>query len=102
MTSRRSGSPVSIIRSLRTIEAHLARLRRPVMQLLQPGLSREQIEKHEAKLQFKLTPDLVNLYRVRNGTAAREGDIIDDLWFFPGFYLLSLEEAVQTSRQRRR
>lgn len=92
----------SVRRSLSAIVSHLTRLRRPAAGLLQPGLSREAIAKIESKLPFELAPELVALYSAMNGTRARTGDVLDDLHFFPGFYLLSLEDAATEYRRMRR
>src|SRR6202011_2909454 len=51
-------------------------------------------------LPFSLTRELESIYQWRNGTKAVEGDLLEDLYFFPGFYFLSIEEAVQTYYER--
>jgi cell wall assembly regulator SMI1 len=89
-----------MITDLDRIVASLAQLGRRFPALLLPGLSKREIESWEAKLPFSLTRELDSLYQWRNGTRAYEGDLLGDLYFFPGFYLLSLEEAVQTYKER--
>jgi cell wall assembly regulator SMI1 len=90
-----------LVRALDDVVAHLARLRRPVVPLLQPGLTQAQIAQAEAQLPFKLTEELRALYRWRNGTYSQAGDILDELWFFPGFFLPPLEEAVALFGERK-
>jgi cell wall assembly regulator SMI1 len=82
-----------LIRALDQVVAHLTRLNRPVVKLLQPGLSAAEVARVEATLPFALTEELRAVYRWRNGTLANEGDELEDLWFFPGYYLPSLQEA---------
>ena len=77
-------------------------MRRPAAQLLRPGLSRAAIAAVEAPLPFKLTRDLVSLYLTTNGPAAKRGATLDDLSFFPGYQLLSLEDAASAYRSMRK
>lgn len=82
-----------LIRALDEIIVHLNRLNRPVVKLLQPGLSVAELARLEAALPFALTEELRAVYRWRNGTLANEGDELEDLWFFPGYCFPSLQEA---------
>jgi cell wall assembly regulator SMI1 len=91
----------SIAETFSAIVASLERLRRPAARLLQPGLTRPQIATIEARLPFKLTRELVSLYRTTNGTPLKKGSTVDQLSFFPGYYLLSLEDAATEYRQKR-
>ena len=91
---------LSIEASLGSIVAHLARLRLPSARLLQPGLSRKAIAKVEETLPFKLTPELVTLYRVANGTRVNGRPRLDEVELFPGYSLLSLEDAVRERKRR--
>lgn len=77
----------SIILSLR-------RLNRPIQDLLQEGLSVFEINKMVQVLPFRFPPELIELYSWKNGTKCADGDLLDDLHFFPGFYFMSLEEAL--------
>jgi cell wall assembly regulator SMI1 len=92
--------PQPMFASLDGIVAHLRRLGRRVPDLLQPGLDEEQIKAREADVPFAFTRELQALYRWRNGTRALAGDILDELNFFPGFYFMSIEEAIRTFRER--
>jgi cell wall assembly regulator SMI1 len=90
-----------LIRALDELVAHLARLTRPVVGLLQPGLSAAEVAQVEATLPFRLTEELKAIYRWRNGTPVKEGDLLGDLWFFPGFYFPALEHARRSYEERK-
>jgi hypothetical protein len=81
--------------NLDRIVAHLRRLERRAPDLLQPPLSLRQIQLAESKLPFSLTGELETIYQWRNGTKADAGELLEFLYFFPGFYFLSLEEAIE-------
>src|SRR5262245_20942895 len=84
-----------MIANLDRIVAHLRRLERRAPDLLQPPLSLKEIQSTESKLPFSLTEELATIYQWRNGTKAESGELLEFLYFFPGFYFLSLEEAVR-------
>ena len=86
--------------TLDEIVAHLRRLGRHAPSLLQVPLTREEIQEWESRLPFALTRELATIYQWRNGTKAEESDLLESLYFFPGFYFLSIEEAVQTYQER--
>jgi len=90
-----------LIRALDEVVSHLARLGRPVVSLLQPGLTDIEIAQVETTLPIRLTEELRVLYRWRNGTKTKEGDVLSDLWFFPGFYLPSFEDARRSFEERK-
>ena len=90
-----------MVAALDRILARLTQLRRPVAQCLQPGLSPDEIFARESMLPFALSRELEVLYQWRNGTRVEEGDVLGQAYFFPGFYLLSLDEALQTYAERK-
>ncbi len=90
-----------LIRAHDEVVSHLARMGRTVVWLLQPGLTDIAIAQVEPTLPFRLTEELRVLYRWRDGTKTKEGDVLSDLWFFPGFYLPSLEDARRSFEERR-
>jgi len=92
----------SIEKSFRAIVRTLEQFGRPLVRLLRPGLSRSAIAAVERKLPFKLTKELVELYSTTNGTAEKRGATGDELSFFPGYQLLSLESAASEYRKMRR
>ncbi len=90
-----------LVRALDEVVAHLTRLGRPVVRLLQPGLSAAEVSQLEATLPFALTEEVRAVYRWRNGTPVKKGDVLGDLWFFPGFYLPTLEHACRVFQERK-
>lgn len=91
---------MSIASALDRIAQALADLGHPVLGRLQPPLAPEQRAVIWARLPFAPTAELDAAYAWRDGTNTHEGDVLDDLNFFPGFHFLSLEEAVRTYRER--
>ena len=59
--------------------------------VLQPGLSYEEIERRVVDLPFKLPEEVYELYQWRNGTCEGEEDFSK---FFSGYAFLSLESAI--------
>jgi len=90
-----------MITALEQIVEHLRVLGRKAPTLLQAPLSPGEIETLVSGLPFLLTRELETIYQWHNGTEAAEGDLLDDLYLFPGAYFLSLEEAVQTYHERK-
>lgn len=90
-----------MIAALDRIAIRLAQSGRAAAAKLQPGLSPSEIAAKTAKLPFALTRELHALHQWRNGTLVEEGDLLGQAYFFPGFYLLSLDEAVQTYEERK-
>lgn len=86
---------------LDAIVAHLLLLGRRSPTRLQPPLTPGELRRWEARFPFAFTREIEAVYSWRNGTIANEGDLLDNLHFFPGFYLLSMEEARQTYLERR-
>jgi len=89
-----------LTRALNEIVAQLTRLGCAVVSLLRPGLSAGEVAREESKLPFVLTDEIRAVYRWRNGLRPADGNVLADLWFFPGFYLPCLEEAVQEFHDR--
>jgi cell wall assembly regulator SMI1 len=87
---------------MKEIVRHLTRLGRRTPKLLNPGLSREAIARATAKLPFALPPEVVALYEAFDGTRTDTKALLRDMWLFPGYILLSLEDAVEAYRLMRR
>jgi hypothetical protein len=68
--------------------------RHRLIERLQPGMPPELVARLLTDSKLAPTVRLVELYSWRNGTIVDEGNALDDLHFFPGFYFLSLEEAL--------
>jgi hypothetical protein len=87
---------MSLENALDRILDHLRRLERPVASLFQPGLDGPTVEERLSALPFS-PPDVVRqLYRWRNGTDLTSKETLDGLSFFPRFYLMALDEAIQS------
>ena len=85
-----------IIQLLNEIEKCLQQLDHSCLDHLNPGLSSQQIQELFEEIPLQLTQDLRALYTWRNGSKDCEGITLGELAFFPGFYLMSLEESIQT------
>jgi hypothetical protein len=81
------------------IQEALARFdRRALLDALRPGISSAQTRSALARQALSSTTDLEDLYAWRDGTDTDTGATLGDLYMFPGFYLLSLEDAVANYR----
>src|SRR5262245_27938389 len=78
--------------ALERIVAWHKRHGRKVVDLLQPGLIAQSITAGTAPL--LLHDDVVHLYMWRNGTRISQEYVLNDFYFIPGYYLLSLEDAL--------
>jgi len=93
--------PGDLITDLDRILAGLKRLgRQRTIELLKPGVPQDRTR--EALQELALTPprDLCEVYVWRNGTDVGAAATVDELYLFPGYYLLSLEDAVAEYRIR--
>ena len=68
---------------------------------LNPGLSSQKIQELFEEIPLQPNQDLHALYAWRNGSKNSEGVTLGELAFFPGFYLMSLEESIQTYMELR-
>lgn len=85
--------------SLTTIESALRRLdREALLESLQGGLVADAVKATLDSIGLRSTPELEAMYGWRNGTAADSPASLDDIQLFPGFHLLSLEDAVTNYR----
>lgn len=81
--------------SLERIVAALARLgRTEVLRRLMPGIAAETIRQRLSEIGLEPTDGLVTLYSWRGGTRVEAGAPLDDVHFFPGFWFLSLDDAI--------
>src|SRR5262245_11328324 len=65
---------------------------RKVVDLLQPGLTAQSITAGTTPL--LLHDDVVHLYMWHNGTRISQKYVLNEFYFTPGYYLLSLEDAL--------
>ena len=85
-----------ITQLLNEIEKCLQKLDHSCVDHLNPGISSQQIQELFEEIPLQPTQDLRALYSWRNGSKDCEGITLGELAFFPGFYLMSLEESIQT------
>ena len=85
-----------ITQLLNEIEKCLQQLDHSCLDYLNPGISSQQIQELFKEIPLQPTQDLRTLYTWRNGSKDSEGITLGELAFFPGFYLMSLEESIQT------
>lgn len=78
---------------------HLGRL--DTLELLRPGIRPERVGAALAGVGLPPNDDLAALYAWHDGTDTSRGATLDDLHLFPGFYLLSLHDAVANYRSFR-
>ena len=81
---------------LNEIEKSLQQLDHSCVDHLNPGISSQQIQELFEEIPLQPTQDLRALYTWRNGSEDSEGITLGELAFFPGFYLMSLEESIKT------
>ena len=86
----------TITQLLNEIEKSLQQLDYPCVDHLNPGLSSQKTQELFEEIPLQPTQDLRALYTWRNGSKDCEGITLGELAFFPGFYLMSLEESIQT------
>ena len=91
-----------ITQLLNEIEKSLQQLDHPCVDHLNPGISSLKIQELFEEIPLQPTQDLRALYTWRNGSEDSEGITLGELAFFPGFYLMSLEESIQTYQELRK
>ena len=86
----------NISQLLNEIEKSLQQLDYPCVDHLNSGLSSQKTQELFEEIPLQPTQDLRALYTWKNGSKDCEGITLGELAFFPGFYLMSLEESIQT------
>src|SRR4051812_5140596 len=87
---------------LNAICAGLNRLRRTTtVDRLRPGIPASRFGAVLEELGLRPPPDLASVYEWHDGTDATAGALLDDLHLFPGFYFLTLNDAVANYRSFR-
>ena len=61
---------------------------------LQPGIDASKVQDMLATVNLTPTDELLELFSWHNGVTEKGGVALKDIQFIPGFYLLSIEEAV--------
>jgi hypothetical protein len=86
---------------LEALVAHLEHLGRThLLECLRPGLPRKDLVRQLEARGFEVPAELADLYGWRDGTDLRAGAPLDDVHLFPGFYFLSLEQAMVYAETR--
>lgn len=89
---------MNLATNLGSIEASLRRLNRDdLLQSLQAGLTAEVVRSSLGAVGLSSTAELEALYMWKNGTATKDVTL-DDIHLFPGFYMLSIEDAITNYR----
>ncbi|MFV0462664.1 MAG: hypothetical protein ACK5MP_05635 [Nostocoides sp.] len=84
--------------ALSRVEGGLEGLDRSVLlRELRPGLDRQVVRSQLKQAGLPSSPDVEVLYAWRDGTQTA-GVTLDDIHVFPGFYLLSLDDAIANFR----
>ena len=91
----------NISQLLNEIEKSLQQLDYPCVDHLNSGLSSQKTQELFEEIPLQPTQDLCALYTWRNGSKDSEGITLGELAFFPGFYLMSLEESIQAYMELR-
>ena len=86
----------TITQLLNEIEKSLQQLDHSCVDHLNPGITSLKIQELFEEIPLQPNQDLHALYAWRNGSKDCEGITLGELAFFPGFYLMSLEESIQT------
>ena len=91
----------NIILLLDKIETSLHKLNHPCVHHLNLGISSPKLRTLFEKTPFQPNQELCSLYSWRNGLGDSKDATLGELSFFPGFYLMSLEESIQTYMELR-
>ncbi|TMD71674.1 MAG: SMI1/KNR4 family protein [Chloroflexi bacterium] len=82
--------------SFRSIDDGLMRLRRnTTLRLLRRGVDRHHCETALNRMKLLVPAGLAGTYQWHDGTDTSTGVTLDDLHLFPGFYFLSLDDAIK-------
>ena len=92
----------TIIQLLNEIEESIQQLNHPCVDHLNPGITSLKIQELFEEIPLQPNQDLHALYAWRNGSKDSEGVTLGEQAFFPGFYLMSLEESIQTYQELRK
>lgn len=91
----------NISQLLNEIEKSLQQLDYPCVDHLNSGITSLKIQELFEEIPLQPNEDLHALYTWRNGSKDSERITLGELAFFPGFYLMSLEESIQTYMELR-
>ena len=84
---------------LAVIENALERLKRSaLLEALRPGIGADRVRSLLGDVGLPVSSQVEELYAWHDGTETAVADSLDDIHLFPGFYFLSLEDAVANYR----
>jgi hypothetical protein len=88
-----------MVMTLADIESRLEQLeRRVLLRALRPGLDAERVRSLLLGAGLRSATEVESLYSWRDGTETASVSELGDIWFFPGFFFLSLEDAIANYR----
>ncbi len=85
-------------KTLDQIFGHLQKLRRPIAEKRRSGLDPAIIAGKFSSLDLQAPDELIRLYGICDGTETNQGDLLDEIYFFPAYYWMRLAEAEKTYR----
>lgn len=89
----------ALIAPLTDIEKAFETLKRNVLlEALRPGIDADRVRSLLGEFRLPVSSHLEELYAWHDGTGTTGVASLDDIHFFPGFYFLSLEDAVANYR----
>ena len=81
---------------LNKIIGYLTSKNRHVTKCLLKGISLPDLQAKLMPYGLDMPVDFIEMYQCFNGTRIAQGDELDDLHFFPGFYWMSIEDMVSS------
>lgn len=78
--------------------SHLRRCGFSIGDRRRPGLSASSIAEALRESGLQAPNDLIDLYKCCDGTSTFEGDVLREIQFFPGYYWMSLNDALDVYR----
>lgn len=91
----------TVLEAADCILSALSSLNRPISRLLRKGLPADQLERLQGTLGWRLPAEAIELYGWRNGVREDPKVVLDDIYFFPGYCLLSFQDALDFRRTYR-
>jgi len=83
----------TIRRTCEIILEYHSKLGHPIAHLLKPGLTDDALQSNSLRLPLHIPQSAIELFKWHNGTEQGVATF-NDMWFFPGYFLVSLEEAI--------
>jgi len=87
---------MSVEKTIKSIFSHLSGLDRPIAAKRRDGIDEKVVLEKLLLRGLQCPSDFLEAYRSCDGTETNEGDTLDEIQFFPGYYWISLDEALTT------